>query len=463
MVICFAFGCSHRSGANNCSFYRFPTDAKKRTLWGRLCRRADRQPENQNDRVCSCHFKEGRKEGDPVYFPWNDKKYMDYQDPEKSERKRRKTCLSPPCDVDKTSQSLSFEREQTEDAVDFDDVQHVEVEHSYTVSCSRNCSKEMQRLSSEIKKLEEELRAIKVNMDKRKPMTVAEIKDNEEKMLLYTSVQYDVFEVLVKLLGRFSLNYFLGWTPSLKLEDQLLIVFMKLKLNLRDIDLAHRFCVSRPTISNIFHSLVHALHEMLYKGVVDTCFPSQLKCKGSMPKAFAEFSSARASMDAIETTQDIPGHLDTQAMAYSSYKSRHTVKAVTCVAPNGAITYCSPLYPGSTSDVAIVRHSKILEKFKPGDLILADKGFTIHDQLPQGVCLNIPAFLSSRGQFTKKEAELCYKIARARIHVERANERIKNFEILRHIPATYRPLSTKIFQLCSALVNLQAPLLKEIS
>lgn len=94
-------------------------------------------------------------------------------------------------------------------------------------------------------------------------------------------------------------------------------------------------------------------------------------------------------MDAIETTQDIPGHLDTQAMAYSSYKSRHTVKAVTCVAPNGAVTYCSPLYPGSTSDVAIVRHSKVLEKFKPGDLILADKGFTIHDQLPQGVCRTV--------------------------------------------------------------------------
>lgn len=282
-------------------------------------------------------------------------------------------------------------------------------------------------------------------------------------MLLYTSIQYDVFEVLVGLLGRFELNYFNGWSPSLNIENQLLIVLMKLKLNLRDIDLAHRFCVSRSTISNIFNTLVHALHEMLYVGVVDTCFPSQLKCKGSMPKSFAEFSSARASMDAIETTQDIPGHLDTQAMAYSSYKSRHTVKAVTCVAPNGAVTYCSPLYPGSTSDVAIVRHSKVLEKFKPGDLILADKGFTIHDQLPQGVCLNIPAFLSSRGQFTKKEAELCYKIARARIHVERANERIKNFEILRHIPATYRPLSTKIFQLCSSLVNLQAPLLKEIS
>lgn len=77
---------------------------------------------------------------------------------------------------------------------------------------------------------------------------------------------------------------------------------------------------------NIFHTLVCALHEMLFDGIADKCFPSQLKWK------------ARASMDAIEITQDIPTHMDTQAMAYSSYKSRHTVKAVTCVAPKDAVT-----------------------------------------------------------------------------------------------------------------------------
>ena len=58
-----------------------------------------------------------------------------------------------------------------------------------------------------------------------------------------------------------------------------------------------------------------------------------------MPKSFKEFSSARVSMDAIEITQDIPNQLDIQAQAYSNYKSRHTVKAVTCVAPNGALVY----------------------------------------------------------------------------------------------------------------------------
>lgn len=102
------------------------------------------------------------------------------------------------------------------------------------------------------------------------------------------------------------------------------------------------------------------------------------------------------------------------------------MKAVTAVAPNGTLTYCSKLCPGSTSDVAIVRHSEIMKKFEAGDLILADKGFTVHDQLPSGVNLNLPPFLFGKSKFTPNEAKMCYKIALARVHVGRANERIKN-------------------------------------
>ncbi len=191
--------------------------------------------------------------------------------------------------------------------------------------------------------------------------------------------------------------------------------------------------------------------------------PSQLKCKESLPTCFEDFRSARYVIDATEITVDIPQEMNKQSLCYSSYKSRHTVKVLTAVAPNGTIVYCSSAYPGSTSDIAIVEHSDILRCLKPGDLILADKGFTIHSLLPDGVSLNIPPFLRGKTQFTKEEAQMCRKIAKARIHIERANERMKNFAILRHIPHSYRPLVDKIVQLCCALVNLQAPLLKEIA
>lgn len=200
-------------------------------------------------------------------------------------------------------------------------------------------------------------------------------------MLLYTSLQQDIFFFLVTRLQRFHINYYNGWNVLiLPLEDQLLLTLMKLRLNLRDSDLAHRFNIGRTTVSNILHTLIKALHELLFEGVMNLGIPSQNKCKASLPASFADFVSARIVMDATEITQDVPTELNKQAACYSSYKSRHTVKAVTCVAPNGAIVYCSNLYPGSTSDVAIVKHSQLLQQLVPGDLILADKGFTIYDQ-----------------------------------------------------------------------------------
>ena len=78
-------------------------------------------------------------------------------------------------------------------------------------------------------------------------------------------------------------------------------------------------------------------------------------------------------MEAIEITQDIPNQLDIQAQAYSNYKSRHSHDiAMTCVAPNGALVYSSKLYPGSTSETSIVKHSHVLESFVAGDLIFAE-------------------------------------------------------------------------------------------
>ena len=115
--------------------------------------------------------------------------------------------------------------------------------------------------------------------------------------------------------------------------------------------------------------------------------------KVMMPTSFGDFSCCRIVIDATEITQDVPGQdMAAQSQTYISNKNRHTVKSVTGVAPNGAVVYVSDLYPGNSSDVAIVEHSKMLSQMKPGDLILADKGFTIHSILPPGVHLNIPPF-----------------------------------------------------------------------
>jgi DDE superfamily endonuclease len=121
----------------------------------------------------------------------------------------------------------------------------------------------------------------------------------------------------------------------------------------------------------------------------------------------------------------------------------------------------SDLYPGSTSDKAIMAHCGITNQLVAGDLVLADKGFLISDIVPPGVSVNIPPFLCT-GQFSREKCILTRNIARARIHVERANCRIKAFKILDFISQNYREYASKIFQVCAALVNLQYPLLSEV-
>lgn len=232
-------------------------------------------------------------------------------------------------------------------------------------------------------------------------------------MLLYTSFPADVFNVIVGMLSRMApFNYYAGWAVTcFSIEDQLLITLMKLRLNYRDMDLAVRFGTSRATVSNIINTYVSVLHEIFFDGILkEVGMPSQLKCKGSLPKSFEEFASARIAMDATEVIQDVPSDMNCRSLSYSSYKSRHTVKAVTCVAPNGALVFSSELYPGSTSDSAIVDHCGVLNQLHAGDLILADKGFNIFDKLPSGVSLNIPPFLSNKAHFTKEEAKLCLGI-----------------------------------------------------
>ena len=79
--------------------------------------------------------------------------------------------------------------------------------------------------------------------------------------------------------------------------------------------------------------------------------------------------------------------------------------------------------------------------------------------MPRGVFLNLPSFLTGKARFTKAEAIFSRKIARSRIHVERAIERLRNYRILNSISANQRPIASKLVQVCASLVNLQSPVL----
>ena len=61
------------------------------------------------------------------------------------------------------------------------------------------------------------------------------------------------------------------------------------------------------------------------------------------------------------------------------------------------------------------------------------------------------------------KVKMTKSIAKCRIHIERANAELKDLKILRFIPLYLRSYAETLLKVCSALVNLQFPLMKEIN
>ena len=94
---------------------------------------------------------------------------------------------------------------------------------------------------------------------------------------------------------------------------------------------------------------------------------------------------------------------------------------------------------------------------------MADGGFDISDVLGDlGVKVTIPNFKGQgRSQLKEGEGKRSEKIAEARIHVDRASQRIKTYRILdREERLRMAHLAEHIFVVCAYLVNFQTPILK---
>lgn len=103
----------------------------------------------------------------------------------------------------------------------------------------------------------------------------------------------------------------------------------------------------------------------------------------------------------------------------TTYKKRNTLKFIG-ITPCGTISYISQCWGGQVSDCYLTQHCGFLRLLQPGDLILADRGFNIEDDLKfYGAKLEIPAYIRGKKQLSLEEVECSKRLSRVRIHVER--------------------------------------------
>lgn len=268
----------------------------------------------------------------------------------------------------------------------------------------------------------------------------------------YTGLDLVRFEKLVKVLSLNSIK-----PPcSMEIRDQIFLVLMKLRLNLLFEDLGRRFYISGSLAGRIFKYWLDVMYQKLSDLI---CWLPRETIYSTSPKTFkVNYPLTTCVIDCTEVFVQRSRKLRARALTYSNYKSHNTMKAFTAIAPNGYIMFISRCYGGRTSDNFITRDCGFYKYLLPGDEVMADRGFTIAEDLEFiKVKLNIPAFTRGKDQLDEEDVTKTRRIATVRIEVERVIGKLKNFRILKEIlPLTFAKKVDKIMTVCGALCNLQA-------
>ena len=82
------------------------------------------------------------------------------------------------------------------------------------------------------------------------------------------------------------------------------------------------------------------------------------------------------------------------------------------MSPTGCIAYISAAWGGRVSDKVITQQCEFLKFIDPGDVILADRGFNVQDDIAiKGGKLEIPAFTRGKQQLSREEVEKSRQLA----------------------------------------------------
>ena len=420
-----------------------------------FCRRADNKFKNLSEpRICSLHFKyEDLKQGlsgklsvitgaVPTIFDPNKtasketlrterleertlrvKQSAAFQSDEQPAKKKPKICHNDIQDVPAASEALtkSLGCKNLHYCSDHDYTDRVEK----VDECHRNVMCQTDLTIVDFEAMAEELQTLKAKLNskfkqeqkedksrKRREMVMEDVLNSDDSVKFYTGISsLACFTLLLNTLLPYaeSMKYWdknksqlsnyqknldlkkPGRKRSLQINEEFVLVLMRLKLGLTERHLADIFSVTKSTVSRIYVTWIYFLALTFKESLLR--WPSKEEVKLHMPSSFSRYPDTRIIIDCTEFFIEKPSSPSAQKATWSDYKHHNTVKLLVGITPSGAFSFVSKLWTGSTSDRRVTQESGLLDLLEEGDHVMADRGFTVRDLLTKkGVKLNISPF-----------------------------------------------------------------------
>ncbi|CAL9689341.1 unnamed protein product [Knipowitschia caucasica] len=442
---CVVLGCSNRSNRETFKgYFRVPREEinkgprtkdftkRRREKWLANISLTSNGAKSKNARVCGDHFVKGRPsnlydESDIDWAPTRSLGHEKVKQPtaetlgrdelhSRDEKRKRSECAEALAEFHKLMRFDTSEIQSPD--IPEDGETNAAQDVCPGVACQTDLTGE------DIVSMEQELN--KLNCEhyelQSKALDTAISKESFEKSNDKTKFYTGLPNFLV-LMQVFSLcEPYISASPLSSLDKfrQLILVLMRLRLNLPLKDLAYRFEISESTACRIFREVLSVLNRRLLFLIE---WPHREALRATMPMEFRQAFGSKVAViiDRLEVFIERPSNLLARAQTWSNYKHHNTVKFLIGITPQGHVSFISKAWGGRVSDKKITEDSGFLDHILPGDIVLADCGFTIADSEDlHSAALKISAFTKGKSdQLSPCDVEETRKIASVRIHVER--------------------------------------------
>ena len=500
---CCAVGCASRYKKDSgIHFYRFPEDKDKRAKWIAAVSRKNWEP-NEHSWLCSKHFVSGSKNDDPLSPDYVPSIFAHIKSPQKRRvdegmKRYERLCVTKKRRVESESKleaaRVLLELSELGNGVEYcephsgtstmtelsmKDIHGLEADNEHIIKeCTArydlNCKlkEEREEMADVCEALSTECSALRLEVELLKRRQVSEPftekffqgtdeKACEEKVKYFTGLPN--FKTLLAVYNFVSADEVPGGRTALTLFQSFVMTLIKFRLNLGDQDLAYRFGVNQSTVTRQIHKWIDILYVRLAPLVK---WPDRDELLRTMPMSFRQsYRKCVVIIDCFEIFIERATNLKARAQTWSNYKHHNTIKFLIGIAPQGAVTYISKGWGGRVSDVYLTEHCDLLDKLLPGDLILADRGFNIHESAGLYCAeVKLPPFTRGKKQLSKAEVDTGRKLAHVRIHVERVIGLVRQkYSILKStLPVNFIMCNDgesvcaidKVALICCALCNL---------